>query len=219
MTSRRDPDTRSASLPPSPTHWAFVEEWSPESDEAAAARARLASAGVSAPDAAQCAAMRFLAATVNAEHALVLGSSGGVVEIWIREGMAPDGTLTVIDSDAARQASTRNAQATDSAASVRVITGRPTEILPRLTDTGYDLIVVNASSPGVDHASRLLRPGGVLVLRLDDHEESSRALRDEAALLRDDPRWTTAWLTVGTGLVTAVWHGEPIPDDEGLLPE
>jgi len=199
---------RTDALPPSPVHWAMVDDWSQEGDLAASAR-RVSAAG--APGRAQCAALRLLASVLDAEHVLVFGSTGGVAEAWLLEGMRTTGTLTVIDADPGVQAATRDALASAPSTAVRVITGRSDAILPRLTDTGYDLIVFDAvasGSPGIEHASRLLRRGGMLVLRLDDHEAGSRGVRDESAHLRDDPRWTTAWLTVGTGLIAAVWHGD-----------
>jgi predicted O-methyltransferase YrrM len=158
------------------------------------------------------AALRMLAAVVDAEHALVLGSTGGVSEAWLREGMRHTGTLTVVDPDPTIQSITRDCLI-DSAehlqAAVRVITARAPEVLARLTDGGYDLVLVAGDTAGLldlDEVRRLLRPGGLFVIRLDDAELAG-PLREMTAVLRDDERWTTAWLTVGDGLITAVYAG------------
>lgn len=208
----------SRGLPPSPVHWAFVEEWPEESTTAGDARQRiLADESLAAPSQAQCSALALFARMIGSQHILMLGSTGGVGESWLLEGMDPTGTLTVIDLDPHRQALTRDALATNRSGSVRVITAQPHEVLPRLSDSGYDLIVVDeatAVSGDAQHAPRLLRPGGVLAIRLTDHE-GSRSLRDVAASLREDPRWTPAWLTAGEGLLVAVWQppaDDPSPD-------
>ena len=51
---------------------------------------------------------------------------------------------------------------------LRLINGMGLEVLPRLTDGGYDLVLVDTSPADhpryLDEALRLLRPGGVLAL-------------------------------------------------------
>ncbi len=196
--------------PPSPVQWAAVDAWSAEPDDAAAARARIEAEGAAAPSRAQCSALRLFATLAGAEDALMLGCTGGVAESWVLDGLAPQGTLTVIDDDPHRQALTRDALSHAPSTAARVITARASEVLPRLADTGYDLVIVDdeaALAGDLEQAPRLLRPGGTLVIRLGDHE-GSRPLRDIAASIREDPRWTASWLTVGEGLLVAAWHGE-----------
>ena len=49
-----------------------------------------------------------------------------------------------------------------------MITGRALQVLPRLSDAGYDLVVIDAVTTEypryLAEALRLLRPGGVVVL-------------------------------------------------------
>ena len=51
---------------------------------------------------------------------------------------------------------------------VRTIAGRPRDVVGRLTDHAYDLVCFPAHAPHaldlLEHARRLLRPGGVLVI-------------------------------------------------------
>ena len=51
---------------------------------------------------------------------------------------------------------------------VRTIAGRPRDVVGRLTDHAYDLVSFPAQAPHaldlLEHARRLLRPGGVLVI-------------------------------------------------------
>ena len=207
---RVSPPKASDGTPPSPVHWAFVEEWAGEAETAQASRDRLSREGGSPPSRAQCAALRWTASVVDAHHILMLGATAGIAETWLMEGLRPGGTLTVIDADPHRQALTRDALSGFAASAVRVITARTEDVLARLTDSGYDLLVIDDSAStahDVDQAARLLRTGGVVSIRLSDHE-GSRNLRDVAASLREDPRWDAAWLSVGEGLLTAVWRGE-----------
>lgn len=202
--------------PPSPVHWAAVDAWATESESAQTARTRVQAEGAGAPSRAQCSALRLFVALAEAEHTLMLGSTGGIAEAWVIEGMADGGTLTVVDGDPHRQALTREALAQVPSTAVRVITARAAEVLPRLADTGYDVMIVDdaaAVSGDLDQAPRLLKPGGTLVIRLDDHE-GSRSLRDVAASVREDPRWTASWLTIGEGLLVATWHGPSAQDGD-----
>ena len=201
--------------PPSPVQWAAVDAWASEPAEAQAARARLEAEGASAPSRAQCAALRLFASLAGAQDALLLGTTGGVAENWILEGMPAEGTLTVIDADPHRQALTREALRDAPSTAARVITARAADVLPRLADAGYDLVIVDdaaAVAGDLEQAPRLLRPGGTMVVRLGDHE-GSRPLRDVAASVREDSRWTASWLTVGEGLLVAAWHGEDVANE------
>jgi len=92
------------------------------------------------------------------------------------------------------------------------------EVLPRLTDGGYDLVFVDAdkTSYGTYHeqAVRLLRPGGVVAFdnvlwhnRAADNnvrDAETVALREVARAVREDERLTPALLPVGDGLLVAV---------------
>ena len=76
------------------------------------------------------------------------------------------------------------------------------DVLPRMTDGAYDMVLVDADKEAypayVEHALRLLRPGGVLVLdnmlwhdRVADpavRDETTTVLRDLGKALRDDDR-------------------------------
>ena len=92
------------------------------------------------------------------------------------------------------------------------------DVLPRMTDGAYDMVVVDADKREypeyVDHAIRLLRPGGVLVLdnmlwhdKVADpaaRDEQTSVLRDLGKALRDDERLIPALLPVGDGVLAAV---------------
>lgn len=169
------------------------------------------------------AALRVLVAASGARHVLEIGSGAGSSGLWLLQGMAADGVLTTIDSSADHSAAARAAYAQAGVAHqrTRVITGRALDVLPRMADAAYDLVFVDAdkgSYPAyAEHAIRLLRPGGMLVLdnmlwhdTVADpavRDETTSTLRDLGKALRDDERLTTCLLPVGDGLLVAVKAG------------
>lgn len=112
--------------------------------------------------------LRFLAAVLRARTAVEVGTGSGESALWLLSGMVPDGVLTSIDVDptAQRRARAALADAGVPAGRTRLIAGVATEVLPRLTEGGYDLVSVSTAT--TEHARylelgvRLLRPGGVI---------------------------------------------------------
>ncbi|MBN9735823.1 MULTISPECIES: class I SAM-dependent methyltransferase [unclassified Pseudonocardia] len=200
---------------------AYAEGYLAEDDALGEARALGTSAGAHPISPAGGAALSVLAATVAARAVVEIGTGAGVSGLYLLRGMAADGVLTTIDVDPELQ---RAAKRTAIGAGygpgrLRLINGMALDVLPRLTDGGYDLVVadaVPAEYPGyLAEAVRLLRPGGVLVLEgvLDggrvagdgsDDGPGTAALRETAALVRDDERLLSALLPVADGMLCAV---------------
>lgn len=96
--------------------------------------------------------------------------------------------------------------------------GNALSVLPRLADGAYDLVFVDgrkAEYPDyVEAATRLLRPGGVLVLdnmlwhdKVADpvaRDATTTTLRDVGKQLRDHEVFQATLLPVGDGLLAAV---------------
>lgn len=196
---------------------ARAETYLAEDDGIARARSIGRSAGAEPVTAATGAALTLLAAAVSARAVVEIGTGAGVSGLYLLRGMAPDGTLTSIDVDPELQRAAR-ASFLDAGAGpsrLRLINGMALEVLPRLTDGGYDLIVadaVPAEYPGyLAEAVRLLRPGGVLVLDgvVDDgagppEGAAAAARRETVELVRDDERLVSALLPVAGGMLCAV---------------
>jgi predicted O-methyltransferase YrrM len=99
-----------------------------------------------------------------------------------------------------------------------LIAGRALEVLPRLTDGAYDLVLVDADkseySLYFEQALRLLRPGGVVIFdnalwhdRVADpaqRDEATVALRDLVTMVRGHEGLTPVLVPVGDGLLMAV---------------
>src|SRR5690606_20382239 len=83
-------------------------------------------------------------------------------------GMDPKGILTTIEVDSGNLALAQQAYAEAHAASrVRSIHGPALQVLPRLADDSYDIVFIDAVKTEypeyLEHARRLLRPGGLML--------------------------------------------------------
>lgn len=198
----------------------FVEEWLDEDDALTDARAHAAELGTCVPiGAGGGATLRFLAAAVGAKSVVEVGTGAGTSGIWLLRGMRPDGVLTTVDVESEHQRLAREAYAAAGFAAnrVRMINGQAGDVLPRLTDGGYDLVFVDADKTGyVDYlvqAVRLLRSGGVVAFdnALRGDQVADVGVRDSATVttreliraVRDDERLVPALLPVGDGLLVA----------------
>jgi predicted O-methyltransferase YrrM len=199
---------------------AWIADLQPEDAPLLAARQRAAEMGVGAVDPATGAALRLLAATVQARAVVELGTGAGVSTLWLLRGMRPDGVLTSVDSDGEhqRQAKLSLAEAGHQGGRVRLIAGRALEVLPRLSEGAYDLVFCDAArSESVDYlqaALTLLRPGGAVVFAgalaggrvasPSARDADTVAARELSRVVREEPRLVPALLPVGTGLLAAV---------------
>jgi len=203
-----------------PASWAYSEEFIQESEAIEKARLGSAELGCLPVMPGVGAVLRLLAAAVNARAVVEVGTGAGVSGLWLLAGMAADGVLTTIDVEAEHQRAARQAYAAAGIASqrTRVITGRALDVLPRLTDAAYDMVVIDADKEEypqyVEQALRLLRTGGVLALdnmlwhdKVADpatRDETTTTLRDLGKDLRDNDSLLTTLLPVGDGILAAV---------------
>lgn len=178
---------------------------------------RAAELGCRAVSSATGALLRTVASSLQATAVVEVGTGAGVTGLWLLAGMSPHGVLTTIDPEPELQRVARAAFAEAGHPRVRTITGRPQEVLPRLADAAYDMVVVDgeplAVGAHVEHGVRLLRPGGVLAVphalnhdRVPDparRDEVTAALREMLRGLRTDERVHVALVPVGDGLVLA----------------
>lgn len=200
--------------------WAYAEEFVPESEVVARARARAEELGVTPVSPGTGAVLRLLAAAVHAKVVAEIGTGTGVSGLWLLSGMPSDGVLTTIDIEGEYQRSARESflDLGVRPARTRLISGRALEVVPRLADGAYDLVHVDgdpAEAPEVtEHGIRLLRPGGILVVSgaLANDRVADPARRDDVTVtarelvrsLREDDRVTPALLTAGSGVIAAV---------------
>jgi len=203
-----------------PASWAYAEEFVTENEVVEAARRRGEELGAVPVGNGAGVLLRLLAAAVKAKSVVEIGTGAGTSGLWVLQGMPDDGILTTIDVEPEHQGAARKAYAEAGVAHqrTRVITGRALDVLPRMTDAAYDMVVVDGDKAEypeyVDHAIRLLRSGGVLVLdnmlwhdKVADpaaRDSETVVLRDLGKRLRDDDRLVPALLPVGDGVFAAV---------------
>lgn len=191
----------------------------PEEAAIADARERAIEVGCRPIGAGAGAALRMLAAAINARAIVEVGGGTGVSGLWLLGGLASGGVLTSIDTESEHQRLARRAFAeAGTTGRVRLINGRAGDVLPRLADTSYDLVLVDADPPRapeyVRQALRLLRPGGLVAINnafadgdtadTAVHEPAAIAMRETNQLIISDERLVPALLPVGDGLTVAL---------------
>lgn len=217
----------SAPTPPSATSWTFSDTYLAEDDVLLAARSRAEEVGVVSIGAGAGAALRLVAALIEARAVVEIGTGTGVSGVWLLRGMRPDGVLTTVDVEAEHQRLARESykEAGVAPQRVRTIAGAALDVLPRLTDGHYDLVFADGDkreySAYLAEALRLLRPGGVVVFdnalwhdRVADpaqRDEETVAIRDLVQHVAETDGLVPALLPVGDGLLVAKkdWAGEP----------
>ena len=202
------------------TSWEYSEAYVAEDAVLADARARAQEVGCVPIHPGGGAALRLLAAVLDARHVVEIGTGTGVSGVWLLRGMREDGVLTSVDIEAEHQRQAREVFTAEgvSASRTRLITGRALEVLPRLADASYDLVLADGAKDEypeyVEEAARLLRTGGVLAIdnclwhdKVADpaqRDPDTIAIRGTLTALQSDERWLVALLPVGDGLLTAV---------------
>ena len=200
--------------------WTYAEEFVPEGEIREKARLRGEELGAAPVGTGTGPALRMLAAAAQATAVCEIGTGAGSSGLWLLEGMPENGVLTTIDIEADHQRSAKEFfhEAGIPHQRTRVISGRALEVLPRMTDGAYDLVLIDADKSEypayTEHALRLLRSGGVLVLdnmlwhdQVADpaaRDDKTVTLRDLGKELRDREDLLVSMLPVGDGLFVAI---------------
>ena len=163
---------------------------------------------------------------MQARAVVEVGTGTGVSGLTLLRAMADGGVLTSVDLEAEHQRLAREtfAEAGVAAQRVRTIPGAALDVLPRLTDAAYDLVLADGDKTEyaayLAEALRLLRPGGVVVFdnalwhdRVADpsqRDEETVAIRDLVESVRRHDDLLPVLLPVGDGVLAAkkVWTPE-----------
>ncbi len=203
-----------------PASLAYAEAFTPEDDILIRARERARQLGCTPVGEGAGAALRVLAAALAARAVVEVGTGAGVGSLHLLRGMPADGVLTTIDVEVEHHRAARVAFAEEGLRSgrTRLITGRALDVMPRLTDGAYDLVLLDADkleyAAYLTQALRLLRPGGVVAVdnslwhnKVADpavRDEETAAIREMLRAVRDSEELVAALLPVGDGLLVAV---------------
>ncbi|MFJ2028940.1 O-methyltransferase [Streptosporangium sp. NPDC087985] len=199
---------------------AYAEEFHTEDEILLTARQHGAEVGAPPILPGAGAALCFLATAISARAVVEIGTGCGVSGLWLLRGMRQDGTLTSVDVEPEHQRLARQsfAQAGFSGGRTRLITGRALDVLPRLSDGGYDLVFCDGSTQEygdyLAEAVRLLRPGGIVVFdnalwhnRVADpaqRDPDTVAMRELGKLVRSDERLRPLMMPLGDGILAAI---------------
>jgi len=198
---------------------AFADDFASEDDVLLAARDAADEWGVDAISPGTGATLTVVARACSARAVVEIGTGVGVSGVYLVRGMDPAGVLTSIDVEPEHH---RSARATFAAAGfaperTRLITGRALDVLPRLTDGGYDLVLIDGRRTEypdyVEQAVRLARPGGLIVMahalahgRVADpaqRDPETTAVREALRAVRGADGLTACLVPVGDGLLIA----------------
>lgn len=201
-------------------NWSYTESLPVEDDVLLRARDRSRELGVTPVSTGIAAALTVLAAASKARTVVEVGAGAGVSGVCLLRGMGPHSVLTTIDSDVDHLRAAREAysEAGIPGNRTRTISGRAADVLPRLTDSAYDLVFLDADKANLalyaDQAVRLLKPGGSLLINdaLDGGKVADPAVRDATTntlrqvgkSLRTNEQLVTALMPAGNGLLMAV---------------
>jgi len=149
--------------------WKFAEDFVVEREDIAQARQHSLEIGVEPVSAATGAHLAAIAAACGATKIIEIGTGLGVSGLWMLVG-APSAELTSIDSEVDHQLLAKAAFATAGipANKVRLIAGRALDVLPRMNESSYDVVLIDADPASlieyVEHGLRMVRPGGSVLV-------------------------------------------------------
>ena len=206
------------SIPPRTDMNVFAESFAHEDYFKQQARANGQEVGVSDPTAAVGNFLKFSVQLLKAKSVVEIGTGSGVGGLWLLSGMADDGVLTTVDSERehSKIARTIFEDADIAPTKYRIITGKLIEVIGKLADNSYDLIIIRPALDLFDmvqESHRLLKTGGLLIIdqvlnggKVVDptqRDPESIARRDVIKVVKEDERWTATVIPIGAGILVA----------------
>ncbi|HWK77181.1 O-methyltransferase [Microbacterium sp.] len=197
----------------------YIREAIIEPAHIARARTHAQELGVPSVSPAVGSQLAVLAATTDARSIVEIGTGAGVSGLWMLRG-APRAVLTSIDNEPEHLAAARRgfSEAKLPSTRARFITGRAADVLPRMNEGAYDIVLVDADPENVieyvEHGLRLVRTGGVVAVprvlaggRVADpvqRDAVTSAFRSLIQETQESPAVLAAISTAGEGLLQLV---------------
>lgn len=162
--------------------------------------------------------LKFATKLINAKSVVEIGTGSGVGGLWILQGMPIEGVLTTIDSEREHSKIARNIfeEANIAPTRYRIITGKLVEVVGKLADQSYELVIIRPALDLFDlvvESHRMLKPGGVLIIDqvlsggkvadLTQRDPESISRRDVIKVIKEDERWAATVIPIGAGLLVA----------------
>lgn len=162
--------------------------------------------------------LRALCLARGATRALDVGTNRGFSALWMGSGLAPGGTVEGIELDAAYATRARQALGAAFPGRATVHEAAALDVMPTLPDRAYDVIFLDAVKSEypryLDHALRLLKPGGVVaadnmlwrgeVWDAKKDDADVRGIREYTRRALSDPRLASTLVPVEDGMMVSV---------------
>ena len=198
----------------------FADNYLPEDPHQSAAREKGVELGVLDATPGSGAYLRYVASLISAQSVVEIGTGSGVGTLWLLKGILSAGVITTIDPEVqhvqiAKQVFT---DADIPANRYRLITSDYLEVMRKLADRAYDLVVFRGNPEDIfdviDEAHRILRTGGILAV---DHfygggkvpdpaqrDPKTVALRDAGKFLKSQNEvWAISLNPIGDAVLLA----------------
>jgi predicted O-methyltransferase YrrM len=197
---------------------AFAENYAHEDYFMQLARKNGEEVGVIDPTAAVGNFLKFATELTGAKSVVEIGTNSGVGSLWILQALGNDGVLTTIDAEREHSKIARTVfeEADIPATKYRIITGNLIDVVGKLADNSYELIVTRDAMDLfeiVQESFRLLKSGGLLIIdqvlsngKVADttqRDPESIARRDAIKVIKEDSRWSSTVIPIGAGILLA----------------
>ena len=198
----------------------YAESFIAETEVKKNARARGEEIGVTDTTSGAGAYLKHLAHNLSAQSVVEIGTGSGVGALWVLEGMLASGTLTSIDYEMEHSniAKTAFLEADIAPARFRLITNPVMDVMTKLADRAYDLVIFRHNPEdlpfAITEAHRILRSGGVFVIdnffggsKVSDpaqRDPKTVSLRESGKSLKNESEnWVVSLIPTGDGLLLA----------------
>jgi len=197
---------------------AFAESYAHEDYFMQLARNNGVEVGVIDPTAAVGNFLKFATELTGAKSVVEIGTNSGVGSLLVLQALGNDGVLTTIDAEREHSKIARTVfeEADIPATKYRIITGNLIDVVGKLADNSYELVITRDAMDLfeiVQESFRLLKSGGLLIIdqalsggKVADttqRDPESIARRDAIKVIKEDARWSSSVIPIGAGILLA----------------